>query len=77
MEQIIISASKYIGAALSGGATALAGALGASIVGKSTSQIIEDFMDYTVFNVQNGYFKDFPDRKGESVIKRMWRVCHD
>lgn len=73
----IRAAAKYIGAGLGGGAVALAGALGASILGEASANVIKNVLDYAVFDVEEGYFRDHPDRINEPAIKRIWRIWHE
>ena len=73
----IKTAVKLLGAGLGGGATALAGAIGAVFIGDAAANVINEVLDYTVFDVENGYLKDHPERTNESAIKRMWRVIRN
>ena len=76
MKTIFITA-KYLGAYLSGGLTALFGAIGASTLGQPGANTLNNLLEYTIFNPDRGYFKDFPDRREEKAFKRIWRVWHD
>lgn len=73
---IIRAVTKLGGAALSGGLTAFIGALGA-FVGESAANVLKPVFDYIWFDAETGYLKDFPERKDESIIKRLWRLWYD
>ena len=70
---IIGTAAKLAGTYLSGGVGAAVTALGA-IAGDKAVKIIEPIMDYAIFDPENGYFQDFPDRKNDNYVKRVWRI---
>ena len=68
---------KLLSAGLGGGATALAGAIGAVFIGDAASNVINELLDYTIFDVENGYLKDHPERTNELGLERIWRVIRN
>lgn len=74
LSRAIGTAAKVGGAFLSGGVYAAVGAVGA-MAGEKAVKIMTPVMDYAVFDPENGYFKDFPDRRDDGVAKRLWTIA--
>ena len=64
---------KAVAALMSGGWYAFIGCFGA-FLGEAEADVWKSVLDYTYFDADNGYFKDYPERRGESLVKRIWRV---
>ena len=60
-------------AAVSGEATAFVAAL-AAYIADAGANIVTTVLDYAWFNAETGIFKDIPESKNSSVIKRIWRI---
>jgi len=76
MIKIIRTAASLAGSLMGGGVTALFGTLGA-FGGESVAMIWKEVLDYTYFDAENGYLKDHPERKDESVATRLRRTLKD
>lgn len=76
MFKLIKTVASLTGSFLSGGVTALFGALGA-FGGESVAYIWKEVLDYTYFDAENGYLKDHPERKNENVVTRIRRTLKD
>lgn len=71
--KFIITAASVTGAAMSGGLVAAIGALG-GIAGNRAINILEPIMDYAILDPENGYYKDFPEGKKDSYLKRFYKM---
>lgn len=67
---------KGISSFIKGGWYALIGTAG-GFVGEAIADVWKQVLDYAWFDDENGYLKDYPDRKNESLGKRLWRIYHD
>lgn len=57
-----------------GGVFAFIGTCGALIGESVVTGIVKPVVGYVWLDAENGYLKDFPEYKDDSIIKRLWRI---
>lgn len=67
---IIQHIGKFVFAILAGGAAGVGMEIG-RIFATHTANIYEDFFNYTLFDVENGWDKDFPELKDIPPLKKV------